>query len=188
MDTLDTLQDIVSRIDMTVFGKTFNVIYKRDIKRPDTGRIFIQIVYTDKCRKTGKEQLWKSRKYYISEHMTEDELVKTIYVAFEQCVKHEIMEGFCIDNKVLFNPHVHYTELLAISDREIAREERELTYDDLPKGTKVTYKPTGEQGLVKSHSTHKAVFVVYACAGNWDKYEDYTSQRTNISDLRLGWE
>ena len=33
----------------------------------------------------------------------------------------------------------------------------------------------------------KAVWVVYDCAGNWDNYVNYTSAKTNLQDLKLGW-
>lgn len=39
----------------------------------------------------------------------------------EKAVIHEVMEGFTVDGKVLFNPHVNFEELLTISDREVTR-------------------------------------------------------------------
>ena len=56
-------------------------------------------------------------------------------------------------------------------------------------GDKVTYLSFGkvEHGIVKSISDADHVFVVYHCAGNWDRYFDYTAARTEISDLVLGW-
>jgi hypothetical protein len=54
--------------------------------------------------------------------MSDDEIVKTCFTALEQAIKHEVMEGFKVDGIVLFNPHVNYTELLKISNREITRK------------------------------------------------------------------
>ena len=31
------------------------------------------------------------------------------------------------------------------------------------------------------------VFVVYNCAGEWDRYEQYTAASTNFRDLKKGW-
>lgn len=53
--------------------------------------------------------------------MTADEIVKTVYAAFEAAIKHEVMEGFKVDGIVLFNPHVDFEELLKISHKEIQR-------------------------------------------------------------------
>lgn len=110
------------QITAELFGKSFEFIIERDLKDPINGRVFLQISYTAPCTKTGEDQPWKGRKYYLSEHMTPDEVVKTAYVAFQQAVTHEVMEGFKVDNKVLFNPHVHFEELLKVSDKEIRRE------------------------------------------------------------------
>ena len=62
-------------------------------------------------------------------------------------------------------------------------------------GHKVHYQPEHysasewENGIIKEirENNLEAVFVVYNCAGNWDKYEDYTSALTNLSDLKMGW-
>jgi hypothetical protein len=54
--------------------------------------------------------------------MSSDEIIKTCYVCFEQAVKHEVMECFKVDNKILFNPHINFEELLKVSDKEISRK------------------------------------------------------------------
>ncbi len=108
------------RVKMMVFQNQINIRVDHDNESED-GRVFVQTYYFDKCRKTGKPACWYGRKYYLSRHMTDDEIIKTLYVAFEACVRHEVMEGFTVDGKVLFNPHVNYEELLKISDREVCR-------------------------------------------------------------------
>lgn len=65
--------------------------------------------------------MYKGRKWYLSPYMTEDEVVKTIYLAFEVAVKHEILEGFKMDDTPLFNPHTPYDEILKISKIEKTR-------------------------------------------------------------------
>ena len=56
-------------------------------------------------------------------------------------------------------------------------------------GDKVTYHAFNkhEEGIVKSLSDDENVFVVYHCAGEWDRYFDYTAARTRIADLTTGW-
>jgi hypothetical protein len=35
--------------------------------------------------------------------------------------------------------------------------------------------------------TNTAIRVVYHCGGEWDNFMNYTSQLTNINQLKLGW-
>lgn len=119
---LDRVKQLVNRITLSCLGKEFKVLTNYDCKGGD--RVFIQIVYSCECTKGGNEETWKGRKYYLSEHMTDDEIIKTVYTAFEQCIKHEVMEGFKIDNKVLFNPHINFEELLKISHKEVVRKNK----------------------------------------------------------------
>jgi len=86
------------------------------------GRLYLQFSYKAPCTKTSIVSDWKGRKWYLSSHMTEDEVIKTAYAAFQACINHEIMEGFKVDNIILFNPHVSYKELLKVSHKEIKRE------------------------------------------------------------------
>lgn len=114
------ISSVVKRITANLFGKSFNFLVEFDKKGGD--RLYIQVEYSADCTNTGVEQKWKGRKYYLSDHMTDDEIVKTCYVAFEQAVKHEVMEAFKVDNIILFNPHLNFEELLKISHKEVKRE------------------------------------------------------------------
>jgi len=44
-----------------------------------------------------------------------------------------------------------------------------------------------QNGIVKSIQDEDYAFVVYHCNGEWDNIENYTAQRTNISQLERGW-
>lgn len=113
------VKDLVSKISLEVLGIQFFIIVEKD--KIHGGRIYVQVYYEAPCTNTGEVQDWKGRKYYLSDFMTEDEVVKTCYVAFEQAVKHEVMEGFKFDGVILFNPHVNFRELLKISHKEVKR-------------------------------------------------------------------
>lgn len=61
-------------------------------------------------------------------------------------------------------------------------------------GQKVHYQPKHygpdewENGIIKEVPAFaNCVRVVYHCGGNWEKYQDYTSALTNVSDLKPGW-
>ena len=54
-------------------------------------------------------------------------------------------------------------------------------------GDKVTYKKTGEKGIV-SQVNVLTCHVVYNCEDDWENYAYYTGQMTNNKDLIHGWE
>jgi len=74
-------------------------------------------------------------------------------------------------------------------------DKMDVNIAELKIGQKVCYQPGHfskteyENGMVKEipNHTNTSVRVVYNCAGNWDKFKDYTSALTNIIDLSLGW-
>ena len=114
------IRKLVSQIKFKCLDKDFRILVELD--KIYSKRVYIQVSYVSTCTKSGNSEEWKGRKYYLSEFMTDDEVIKTCYVACESAVKHEIMEGFTVNNIVLFNPHVDYKELLKISNKEIKRK------------------------------------------------------------------
>lgn len=121
MKMIRRVASLVERIEAKLMGHVFGIKVENDLKVATGGRTYIQMVYYSVCTKTNTEECWKGRKWYLSEHMTDDEIIKTAYAAFEAAVKHEIMEGFKVDGKILFNPHINFEELLKISDKEVKR-------------------------------------------------------------------
>ena len=131
---MDRVLNILSRIECICMFTTFKIVAEYDKKysmslpkyvensNPKYGRIYLQAIYKSPCSNTGRLGEWKGRKNYLSDHMTDDEIVKTAYVTFKQAVEHEIMEGFKVDGKPLFNPHINFEELLTVSHKEIKRE------------------------------------------------------------------
>lgn len=117
---LSLIKQTVKRLTLNLFGQSFKVLVEED--KVYGGRIYLQISYMAPCTKTGIPEEWKGRKWYLSEFMTQDEVVKTAYAAFEAAVKHEVMEGFKVDDQVLFNPHTPFEEILKVSNKEIKRK------------------------------------------------------------------
>lgn len=63
----------------------------------------------------------------------------------------------------------------------------------MKKGDKVRYYPHSgalpEKGIIKSMCDNpEYAFVVYKCGGEWSRYEEFTGCRTDVNDLKLGWE
>jgi len=118
MTSMETFM-FCTNISMELFGKHFHLkVALDDVYK---NRTYLQVVYHAPCTKTGINQEWKGRKWYLSEYMTQDEVVKTAYVAFKMAVEHEVMEGFKFAGTIVFNPHVNYEELINISEKEVTR-------------------------------------------------------------------
>lgn len=118
---LQIVQQLTSRISLNILDTSFKILVQEDKKGGQ--RAYIQLEYYARCSKTKRIETYKGRKWYLSEHMTDDEIVKTVYAAFEMAVKHEVLEGFTVDDIPLFNPHVDFEELLKISHKEVTREQ-----------------------------------------------------------------
>lgn len=121
------VKELISHITFSIFSKELKLSVHYDKLVEDMPvqckykRMYLQVSYTAPCTKSGTIEEWKGGKHYLSRYMTEDEIVKKAYVAFEAAVKHEIMEGFKFDNTIVFNPHVDFRELLKISHKEVKR-------------------------------------------------------------------
>jgi hypothetical protein len=123
MTAIERVQALVSRITLGLLGNdTFKFIVETDKRGGD--RIYLQVEYQSPCTKDGEYKVWKGRKWYLSEYMLDNEIIFTAYTAYKMCVEHEIMESFKIDGVILVNPHVDYTQLLAISHNEVARTQK----------------------------------------------------------------
>lgn len=116
------VREVLSKISFKILGIDFTINANIDKLNPKNGRIYLQISYMAPCTKTGEIQEWFGRKWYLSEYMTDDEIIKTGFAACKAAVGHEILEGYKVNGIILFNPHVNYEALLSISHHEITRE------------------------------------------------------------------
>jgi hypothetical protein len=119
---LESTRHLVAKLSASVMGLPVAFIVETDRKRPADGRVFIQCSYQAACTVTGKDAVWKGRKWYLSDHMTPDEVVKTCYAAFKAAVEHEVMEGFHFDGQRVFNPHTPFQTLIRASLHERYRD------------------------------------------------------------------
>lgn len=53
----------------------------------------------------------KSRKWWLSYHMCENEIVRTAYKAIKTAIEHELDEHFTFCGQKIFNPHMNYRKL-----------------------------------------------------------------------------
>ena len=59
---------------------------------------------------------WRGRKWLLSDHMTEGEVVQTCLMAVLAAEEHEAREAFEYKGKAIFGPHLSMDQLLTIAD------------------------------------------------------------------------
>ena len=75
------------------------------------GTPYVQVLFKDKDRITGKEEIQRCRKWMLSYHMGNSEVVRTVFQAIQGAVAHEVNEAFKYKGTRIFNPHMDYDEL-----------------------------------------------------------------------------
>lgn len=68
---------------------------------------------------------WKGRKWYLSPHKTDGEVVQTAFKAVMTAMEHEIREMFTYKGVSIFDPHYDIDKLAEFRRRSEAIKERE---------------------------------------------------------------
>jgi hypothetical protein len=85
------------------------------VARVDHEGIYLQVRDdSGTCNETGKAKSWGGRKWRLSEHMTETEIVKTALNAVLAAVTHEALETFKYEGVDIFNPHISVGSLMEL--------------------------------------------------------------------------
>lgn len=66
------------------------------------------------CNITGKPMPWHARKWMLSPHMTETEVVTTAFKAYMAAIEHEAREGFLYREQSIFDPHISVEDLFRL--------------------------------------------------------------------------
>lgn len=62
------------------------------------------------CVETGEPMTQLGRVWSLYDTMTNDAIVKTLLMTVRAFVEHEVLEGFKLDGKRIFNPHRQVTQ------------------------------------------------------------------------------
>lgn len=112
MQTLDSIKQIVSEV-------SFNE-WKFRIGQYGDGTPYVQILFMDKDRISGIEELQRCRKWILSFHMTNSEVVRTCHKAVQAAMLHEVDEAFKYKGSRIFNPHIDLDDLAnAIKSKDV---------------------------------------------------------------------
>lgn len=77
-------------------------------------RPYLQIEAKGPCADSGVLKAWKSRKWFLSYHMTKSEIVQTAFKAVMTAVEHEARENFRYKGEAIFSPHYDVDALLVL--------------------------------------------------------------------------
>jgi hypothetical protein len=97
--TFEHIQKLVSKCKF----KDWTIALERDKKGGE--RPYIQIQFDEVDRFTGKPERQMCRKWYLSFHMTDSEVIRTVHKAIRAAMEHEVDEAFEFDGARIFNPH-----------------------------------------------------------------------------------
>jgi hypothetical protein len=79
----------------------------------DGERQYLQWHFTGPCAVTGIIERHPCRKWYLSEHMVDGEVVQTAFMAALAAEEHECREFFKYKDKRVFGPHIRLEALMA---------------------------------------------------------------------------
>lgn len=108
-------RDVLSRVECLPF--TFI------IGSDETGSPFLQATYIEPDIYTGHPTLQKTRKWKLSIHMTNSELVQTALKCALTSAEHQVRESFLYRGQRIFGPHFDVEALV-----ELCKDGNHLTY------------------------------------------------------------
>lgn len=97
MQTLSRVKEIIDRIRYKDWE--FLVMEKGD-------GFLIQATFMGIDVETGKVELQKCRKWYVSPHSCDSEIVRSVFLAVRQAEEHELCENFIYKGQQVYNPHL----------------------------------------------------------------------------------
>lgn len=120
VDPLEETERAILDVLAGVTYKNWRCKLHRDPQR--AGALYLQWSFTSECCKTGVKGPQFSRKWYLSQWMTESEIVQTAFKAALTAEEHECREFFKYLGHRVFNPHIHVRALMDVCNIEDSRE------------------------------------------------------------------
>lgn len=118
MKTLDEIKYIVSLCKYKDWDFLTYLDYE---KRP-----ILQIRVASSCSVSGQPWVWKGRKWFLSFHMCDNEIVGTVFVAVKKAEEHEIREFFTFKSAAIYGPHFNVDQLVKLCQQPDALDGRKV--------------------------------------------------------------
>lgn len=88
--------------------KDWNIVITRKNYRSEW---YLQVQFQGRCADTGDNAVLNARKWLLSPHMCESEVVGTAFLAVQQAASHEVREHFTYKGQKVYGPHFDVTRL-----------------------------------------------------------------------------
>lgn len=106
MDVFKRLNDVVQQVTY----KDWRLVV-RPVDEHET-HFYLQVCFIAKDVVTGAVANQRGRKWLLSEHMTDTEIVVTAYKAIEAAELHEMRENFKFKGEPIYSPHLSVNDLV----------------------------------------------------------------------------
>ena len=70
-----------------------------------SGQVYLQVSFEAPNAESGEVESWRGRKWLLSSHMTDSEIVSTAFLAVMTAMEHETREAFTFKGQAIFGPH-----------------------------------------------------------------------------------
>lgn len=118
IQTKESLQKLISEISYNNWD--FHLRFKNDTP-------YLQITFVAPSNMTGKVELQACRKWMLSYHMCDDEVLTTALKATLGAVEHEAREQFKWKGEPIYRPHYDPNELYELSKRNAVQRREKNT-------------------------------------------------------------
>jgi len=103
------IQGILDKIELKGIFKSWKIVLKADgLDAKGNERWTLQLLGRSPCSVTGEMEDWSGRKFFITQFMCHNEIVRTAKMAFDRAVEHERDEYFQYDGVAVDTPHKNY--------------------------------------------------------------------------------
>jgi hypothetical protein len=117
MKTLDDIKHLVSRIG-------YKPGWRIEVFATQGGALYLQVRFTSTDPHTQVVGEQGGRKWFLSAHMTDGEVVQTALMAILAAEEHEAREFFTFEGRAIFGPHFNLQKLVPLCDENGATEVR----------------------------------------------------------------
>ncbi len=118
MRTLASIRDVLDEI---TYKKGWVLQLTLDGNRP-----ILQVIFEGADSVTGQIEIQKCRKWLLSYHMTNNEIVGTAFKAIQAAEEHETREFFLYKNVRVMNPHFSYDDIAELVKENKLKEDSRL--------------------------------------------------------------
>jgi len=107
MQTVEALKHLINQVKFRDWTYHFYM---------DETRPILQIKFMAPCSDTGEMMLQSCRKWFLSFHMTDSEVIQTVFAATLRASEHEVREDFTWRDEPICRPHFDIHSLWELSN------------------------------------------------------------------------